>query len=51
MWVLHITDITKTVGRVEHNHNRTAGHCNINEEGTSGQCLVRGREFKNKNKF
>jgi hypothetical protein len=52
MWVLHITDVTKTAGRVEHNHNRTtAGRYNINKEGTRGRRLVRGRDFKNKNKF
>jgi hypothetical protein len=52
MWVLHITDVTKTAGRVEHNHNRTtAGRYNINKKWTSGRRLVRGRDFKNKNKF
>jgi hypothetical protein len=38
-------------GRVQHNHNRTtAGLYNINTEGTSGRRLVRGKDFKNKNK-
>jgi hypothetical protein len=38
MWVLHITDITKTVGRVERNHNSaTAGRYNINKEDTNTQ--------------
>jgi hypothetical protein len=51
MWVLHITDITKTAGRVEHNHNiTTAGRYNIYKEGASGRLLVRGRDFKNKSK-
>jgi hypothetical protein len=36
---------------VERNHNRTAaGRYNTNKEGTSGRRLVRGRDFKNKNK-
>jgi hypothetical protein len=36
---------------MEHNHNRTtAGHYHINKEGTSGRRLLRGRDFKNKNK-
>jgi hypothetical protein len=36
---------------VERNHNRTAaGRYNINKEGTSGRRLVRGWDFKNKNK-
>jgi hypothetical protein len=44
-------NVTKTAGRVEHNHNRTiADHYNINKKGTSGRCLERGRDFKNKNK-
>jgi hypothetical protein len=44
-------NVTKTAGRVEHNHNRTtAGRYSINKKGTSGRRLVRGRDFKNKNK-
>jgi hypothetical protein len=35
MWVLHIADVTKTAGRVEHNHNRTTAGCyDINKKGT-----------------
>jgi hypothetical protein len=44
-------NVTRRAGRMEHNHNRTAAGCyNITKEGTSGQHLVRGRDFKNKNK-
>jgi hypothetical protein len=40
-------NVTKTAGRVKHNHNRTtAGRYNINKKGTSGRCLVRGRGLK-----
>jgi hypothetical protein len=45
-------NVTKRAGRVERNHNRTAaGRYNINKEGTSGRRLMKGRDFKNKNKF
>jgi hypothetical protein len=45
-------NVTKTAGRVERNHSRTAaGRYHINKEGTSGRRLVRGRDFKIKNKF
>jgi hypothetical protein len=44
-------NVTKRAERVEHNHNRTtAGRYNINKKGISGRRLVRGRDFKNKNK-
>jgi hypothetical protein len=36
MWVLHITDITKTAGQVGCNHNSgTAGRYNTNKEDTN----------------
>jgi hypothetical protein len=36
MWVFHITDVTKTTGQVERNHNSvTAGRYNTNKEDTN----------------
>jgi hypothetical protein len=50
-WRTAGANITKTVGRVEHNHTRTtAGLYNTNKKGTSGWRLVRGKDFKNTNK-
>jgi hypothetical protein len=45
-------NVTKAAEQVERNHNRTtAGRYNINKKGIRGRRLVRGRDFKNKNKF
>jgi hypothetical protein len=50
-WRTAGANATKTAGRVKHNHNRTtAGRYNINKKGTSGGRLVKGEDFKNKNK-